>query len=135
MASGSIPDSSITASSFQKSETWNREPKYARFGSEKSWSNDWNDPEPWIQIDLGSSRWVTGLQTTGNNNQGDFQLWVEQITVKVGMTVENLVFIEDCDGQPKVSVKCLTGIETDIELLAAFMPCKIHVSFFTDLLY
>ena len=104
MVSGAIPDSSITASSFHRSEDWKRES--ARLGTRGSWTNNWNDSESWIQVDLGSSHRVTALQTTGNNHQGDWQYWVEQITVKVGMTAGNLSLIEDCHGKPKVSIKC-----------------------------
>ena len=98
MASGDIPDSSITASSYQTHPHYDREPKYARLGGSRFWYNDWNDLEPWIQVDLGSSYNVTGLQTEGYSNL----YWVKKIKVQVGMTIEDLSFIEDGQGQPKV---------------------------------
>ena len=97
MASGDIPDSSITASSYSTHPDYDREPKYARLGGKKFWHNDGNDPEPWIQVDLGSSYNVTGLQT-----EGLISYWVKKIKVQVGMTIEDLSFIEDGQGQPKV---------------------------------
>ena len=104
MASGAIPDSSITASSYHHDSDWDRLPKYARLYSYRIWASAGSDSQPWIQVDLGSGHRVTGLQTAGNNVTGTLAYWMEQIKVKVGMNEENLVFIESTEGQPKVSV-------------------------------
>ena len=103
MASGDIPDSSITASSFAKHWSYNRKPEYARLGGTRFWTCETKDPDPWIQVDLISSHTVTGLQTEGNDEGGAYKYWVEQIKVKVGVTKKNLMFIEDASGQPRVS--------------------------------
>ena len=101
MANKGIPDSSLTASSYQENIYFDREPKYARLGGKRFWVSV--DPDPWIQVDLGSNHMVTGLQTEGNDQGGTNKYWVEQIKVEVGVTEENLMFIEDASGQPKVS--------------------------------
>ena len=98
MASGDIPDTSITASSYEKHGEFDREPKYARLGGERFWVSF--DVEPWIQVDLDSHHIVTGLQTQGDDGWKEY--WVEQIKVQVGFTEENLMFIQDANGQPKV---------------------------------
>ena len=101
MATGDIPNSSITASSYQTpSNQWPREPKYARLGGERFWGSvgDDVDSDPWIQVDLGSNHLATGLQTEGN----DANYWVAQIKVQVGFTEGNLIFIDDSQGQPEV---------------------------------
>ena len=105
MANGAIPDSSITASSYQKHPHWNREPHYGRLqeDSRKFWGNTGNDTEPWIQVDLDSIHIVTGLQTEGNYADSTYQYWVKQIKVKIGMDERYLTFIEDDLGQPKVT--------------------------------
>ena len=103
MASGQIPDTSITASSYGKNPSWDREPKHARLGREhRFWAAGWNDLNAWIQVDLGSNHVVTGLQTEGDNHNQEHQYWVEQVKVQVGNTEEDLMFIEDGNCQPKV---------------------------------
>ena len=106
MASGDIPDSGITASSYQHDHnTWARLPKYARLGGgSKFWMSGeaMSDPDPWIQVDLGGSYNVVGLQTEGNHYSDKYQFWVTQIKVQVGMISKDLRFIDDGQGQPKV---------------------------------
>ena len=68
MANGSIPDSSITASSYMKFSLFDRLPEYARLGGSRYWASDGTDSNPWIQVDLGSNHTVTGLQTEGDYN-------------------------------------------------------------------
>ena len=104
MASGNIPDKSLTASSYQHKNSWDREPKYARLGGNRFWLSDGakSDPDPWIQVDLVRSYNVAGLQTEGNYGTSHWQYWVTQIKVLVGMTLNDLSFIDDGQGQPKV---------------------------------
>ena len=79
MTSGDIPDSSITASSYQRHDTWDREPEYARLGGNKFWIDAEIDDstEPWIQVDMSTSHIVTGLQTEGNYGSNHWQFWSE----------------------------------------------------------
>ena len=105
MASGDIPDSSINASSYQRHDKWDREPRYARLGGGRYWISvgDDVDSDPWIQVDLGSNHLVTGVQTEGNDGGVDkWRYWVAQIKVQVGFTEGNLIFIDDSQGQPEV---------------------------------
>ena len=102
MASRVIPDSSITASSYEKHAEFDRQPKFARLGGERYWGSDHEDLEPWIQVDLGSSHMIIGLQTEGNYNSDEWQYWVTQVNVQVGMSESGLMYIEDGDGQPQV---------------------------------
>ena len=102
MASGAIPDASITASSYDPSTIWNREAKYVRLGGHRYWASHSNDLNPWIQVELGRTHVVTGLQTEGMFHNDRHQYWVEQVTVQVLSTKQELVFIEDGNHQPKV---------------------------------
>ena len=107
MESGSIPDSSISASSF----FYDRQPRYARLGDNVNfWSSDPSDSLPWIQVDLGSNQMVAGLQTKGNYETDVYQYWVEQIKAQVGMTELGLKFIEDVNGQQKVLLIVLLSL-------------------------
>ena len=103
MANGTIPDSSITASTYQTHKHWDREPHYARLGQDKFWGSIGNDSEPWIQVDLGSIHIVTGLQIEGDYHDETYQYWVKQIKVKMGMSEEDLTFIEDDQEMPEVN--------------------------------
>ena len=103
MANGAILDSSITASSYQAHGEFNREPHLARLGTGKYWGS--TDSEPWIQVDLGDIHKVTGLQTEGHDGHDEYKYWVKQINVQVGMNEEDLLFIEDDQGQKKVTKK------------------------------
>ena len=103
MASSDIPDSSITASSYQNySSSWVRLPKYARLGGNRFWLSDGTDTNPWIQVDLDSRYNVSGLQTEGNYGSDKYQYWVTQIKVQVGMIINDLRFLDDGQGKPKV---------------------------------
>ena len=105
MASGGINDTSINASSYQHpTGNWPRLPKFARLGGDKFWASDTDtaDPEPWIQVDLGSSHIVTKLQIEGDFHSPYYQYWVEQVTVQYGMHDGRLKFFDDNNGEPKV---------------------------------
>ena len=104
MESGEILDSNIIASSYHRHSSGDRFPKYARLYLDGMWASAGWDSQPWIQTDLGSSHVVTGLQTAGNNKTGRWSYWVEQIKVRVGMNESSLVFINDSNGPPKVSM-------------------------------
>ena len=100
MASGDIPDANINASSYEHNGVWDREPKHARLGRVgRYWASDSIDHNAWIQVDLGMTRRVTGLQTEGN-----YHNWVEQVKVQVGSTKQDLMFIEDGNHEPKVAL-------------------------------
>ena len=58
---------------------------------------------PCIQVDLDNKYIVVGLQT-----EGESPYWVEQIKEQVGMSEENLIFVDDIIGHPKVC--CLVYI-------------------------
>ena len=102
MSNNAIPDTSLTASSFNPYSNWDREPKYARLGIDRFWSNARGDQEPWIQVDLSSSQLVNGLQTEGDLSTSPTSYWVEQIKVQVGLVHDSLEFIEMESGEPKV---------------------------------
>ena len=115
MASGTIPDSSITASSYQTRPHYtdfDRKPEYARLGHTKFWGS--TDSEPWIQVNLGSMSIIKGLQTEGNYKDETAQYWVEQVKVKIGMDEGDLTFIEDDQGQHKVTKSTTYVIYFDI---------------------
>ena len=103
MESAAIPDEGITASSHSiTTEGFHRIPSHARLGQADFWSNDNDDPKPWIQVDLGSTCKVTGLQTEGHSGS-KWDYFVGNISVKVGMLETDLIFIENESGDTKAS--------------------------------
>ena len=105
MANGKIPDSSITASSYQTHDSWDRLPTYSRLGGDRFWGSTESDFESWIQVEFSNIHIVTGLQTEGDYKDETAQYWVEKVSVKIGMDDGALMFIEDDQGQPKVKKK------------------------------
>ena len=103
MRDSTILNQSITASSYQYHETWDREPHFARSNySDRFWANDERDfKEPWIQVCLGPSYVVKGLEFKWHTGDSG-KYWAENIRVKVGMSAECMEFIKDEHGQPKV---------------------------------
>ena len=103
MASGAIPNASISASSFLTHTDGDRVPQNARLGvSNEFWSNNGDDNSPWIQADLGSSHRVSGLQIVGNGRTDMWRYWVQQLKVEVGFSESDLAFIKDDNDQDKV---------------------------------
>ena len=64
MASGSIPNRDITASSALNSDS---EPFQARLQDTKAWIPRSDDKHPWIQVNLQYSRNMTAIATQGFN--------------------------------------------------------------------
>jgi hypothetical protein len=71
MQNGRIQDSQITASSI-----WNGKlsTKQGRLNSASSWSARQNNPNQWIQVDLGREEVVTAIRTQGRD---DHPQWVK----------------------------------------------------------
>ena len=124
MESRAIPDSRITASSFEENDEFDRQPKFARLGGERYWGSIYEDLEPWIQVELGSSHMVTELQTEGNYNSDEWQYWVQQLKVQVGMSKGDLMYIEDGDGQPQVNNNTFFTIKRFIITWVSHLPKK-----------
>ena len=101
MENGVIPNSSITVSSYSR-KYFDGSPKYARLNNEKFWQRKENDEQPWIQVDLNITHTVKGMLTQGAIGPQNYRHWTSQLTVKTGTTAENLHYIEDHDGQPRV---------------------------------
>ena len=103
MKRSDIPDANITASSSQRNDN----PYKTRLDSEGYWISSQVSTEkpyelPWIQVEFGKTYVVTKLRTSG----GGQQYWVDTMKVKVGLNAENLIFLEDGDGNPKVCRHC-----------------------------
>ena len=64
MASGSIPDRDITASSALNSDS---SAFHARLGNTKAWIPRSDDKHPWIQVNLQYRRNMTAIATQGFN--------------------------------------------------------------------
>ncbi|XP_066297944.1 lactadherin-like [Branchiostoma lanceolatum] len=61
MESGAIPDDHITASAEEPGyEAWR-----GRLNNGKAWQTNTADTDQWLQIDLGSQKVLTGIQTQG----------------------------------------------------------------------
>ncbi|XP_020021063.1 lactadherin isoform X2 [Castor canadensis] len=75
----SIPDKSITASSFHKTwgvQAFSWHPFFARLdrqGTFNAWTAQSNNASEWLQIDLGSKKQVTGIVTQGAREFGHVQ--------------------------------------------------------------
>ena len=95
MINGNIPDSSITASSWNNDA---RVPYHARLQGDSWWSNDNSDSNPWLQVDLLATYNVAAILTEGTFSTR----WVGVMTVQFGNNPATLEFIKDSNGEPKV---------------------------------
>ncbi|EDO33126.1 predicted protein, partial [Nematostella vectensis] len=87
---GIIEDAQMTASS-----AWNN--NFKRYGAHRarinleSWPAGWNakrfDPDPWLQIDLGSVKTVTSVATQGLGH-GNHDEWVKTYRVSTSLDGE-----------------------------------------------
>ena len=108
MENGSIPDTSIIASSVFDSLN---PAHYVRLGlaASKYWINAYADTAPWIQVNLGCNYRLTALQTKGNyisaSETSSAWVWVEIIEVEFMTSNGTLAFVADSDGQPRVFFK------------------------------
>ena len=102
MASGKIADGQVTASTEYSSHY---AAKDGRLHTGTAWSADTNDPDQWLQIDLGVeyptvtrvvtqgsgsfSEWVTEYKLQYSNDGVTFQYYIEQgqVTDKVGSII------------------------------------------------
>ncbi len=84
MEDGRIADSQITASSERGS---NHAAQYARLnymlpsGIPGGWSARWNNLNQWIQVDLPTRAYVTGIITQGREFRNS-QFWVTRFKVR-----------------------------------------------------
>ncbi|EDO30171.1 predicted protein, partial [Nematostella vectensis] len=107
---GSIPDSSITASSrFGPSYS----PYYGRLNnqavSEKqfgAWAAKINQKGEYLQVDLGRVTLVTHVATQGRD---DFPQWVTKYTVNYSLTGEQWQSYEDENGVIKLFIQVFPG--------------------------
>ncbi|XP_031556240.1 uncharacterized protein LOC116293001, partial [Actinia tenebrosa] len=79
----SIPDSSYTASSYHKNSTIPGDVRYAPYNAKLNGSYGWgardnNNPDDYLQIDLGTTRVVTALATQGNGFSDE---WVSKYKI------------------------------------------------------
>ena len=101
MQNGTIPDSSITASS---SLTADDGPKNARLHLQRSnllngaWRPTLNNADQWIQIDFRTEKEVTVIATQGREESS---LWVESYTLSYSSDAMNYTMYEQ-DGVAKV---------------------------------
>ncbi|XP_038060404.1 lactadherin-like isoform X2 [Patiria miniata] len=84
MEDGRIPDANITASSMWSNRA-DHGPTRARLnlqaGMASAWCNDEaSDPDPWIQVDMGSNVIITGVITQGRGD-GNWPQWVTEFKV------------------------------------------------------
>ena len=101
MQNGTIPESSITASS---SLTAGDGPKNARLHLQRSnllngaWRPTLNNADQWIQIDFRTEKEVTVIATQGREESS---LWVESYTLSYSSDAMNYTMYEQ-DGVAKV---------------------------------
>ena len=100
MEDGRIPDYRITASSEYDHENG---PRNARLNHKEDWPirGAWtaktNDPNQWIQVDLGDLKRVSGVVTQGRN--GQYQRWVTKFFVQYSENGETWNNVTDVNGQ------------------------------------
>lgn len=95
MENGKIPDSAITASSYQRNGL---DPRYARLHSATSWSAGINNRSQWLQVDLGMKKAIKKIATQSKHDSlhrvatykisfrvdgGDWEPYQENNAVKV----------------------------------------------------
>ena len=113
MEDKSIKDSQITASSYYSLLLQSNPPQLARLNGADYWSTlNSNPSNPWIQVDFVDRMELYGIQTQGYYLP-PFLLapavtyYVTMLQVQTGDSEDSLTFIEDTDGNPKVSVTTL----------------------------
>ncbi|XP_072292231.1 EGF-like repeat and discoidin I-like domain-containing protein 3 isoform X1 [Eucyclogobius newberryi] len=102
-----VSDAQISASSSFRtwgldSFTW--KPEYARLdkqGKTNAWTPASNDQNQWIQVDLGSSKKLTGIITQGAKDFGHIQ-FVTEFKVSCSQNGEEWTTVQDLKGQDKV---------------------------------
>ncbi|XP_020780599.1 lactadherin-like isoform X2 [Boleophthalmus pectinirostris] len=107
MRSRLISDSQISASSSFRtwgldSFTWR--PEYARLdkqGKTNAWTAAVNDQNQWIQVDLGSSKKLTGIITQGAKDFGHIQ-FVTAFKVSCSNNGQDWSTVQDHKGQDKI---------------------------------
>ena len=105
MENGDIADESIHASSVSLYGGIGY-PYHARLNGTLCWRTTlYDDPEPWIQADIGYQTNVTGVITQGDGGVGPKHNWVKTLKVSTFLNSTNdvQIFVEDEAGQPKVS--------------------------------
>ena len=75
MEDGRIPDSAISASSFLHGGSL---PSMVRLNSTFSWIAADNDPQPWVQVDLGKDAMIKKIATQGRRGA---YWWVRTYTL------------------------------------------------------
>ena len=75
MEDGRIPDSAISASSFYSEGTHSN---LVRLNSPSAWVAVNNDPQPWVQVDLGKDAMIKKIATKGRRGA---YWWVRTYTL------------------------------------------------------
>ena len=75
MEDGRIPDSAISASSFFY---WVSLPSLVHLNSPSAWVAANNDPQPWVQVDLGKDAMIKKIATQGRRGA---YWWVRTYTL------------------------------------------------------
>ena len=83
MEDGRIPDSAISASSFLHGGSL---PSMVRLNSTFSWIAADNDPQPWVQVDLGKDAMIKKIATQGRRGA---YWWVRTYTLSSRANGEN----------------------------------------------
>jgi len=107
MENGKITDAQLSASSARFNK-----PK--RFGAHRgrlnidTWPSGWSaktyDPRPWIQIDFGIEKMLTGISTQGLGHSSNKE-WVK--TYKIATSDDGITwFVVQADGREKVWDPC-----------------------------
>lgn len=107
MKSRLIPDSRVSASSSFR--TWSLEsftwrPQFARLdkqGKTNAWTAQVQDRNQWIQVDLGSSKKLTGIITQGAKDFGQVQ-FVSAFRVSYSQDGQNWTTVKDRSGAIKI---------------------------------
>ncbi|XP_048590442.1 lactadherin-like [Nematostella vectensis] len=106
MEDGSIPDSSITASSQNHA---NYSPYYGRLNNQAvsgkrwgSWAAKINQKGEYLQVDLGRVTWVTHVATQGRPKGSSYIQWVTEYTVEYSLTGDQWQSYPDGNGVIKI---------------------------------
>ncbi|EDO33782.1 predicted protein, partial [Nematostella vectensis] len=106
MEDGSIPDSSITASSHYSAS---HSPYYGRLNNKAitnihwgAWAAKTNQKGEYLQVDLGRVTWVTHVATQGIPKETGYMQWVIEYTVEYSLTGEQWQSYQDVNGVIKV---------------------------------
>ncbi|EDO34433.1 predicted protein, partial [Nematostella vectensis] len=111
MEDGSIPDSSITASSFRGHPPYNGRLNNQAVGHIGAWAAEKAQKGEFLQVDLSQVTWVTHVATQGRPEMtsANKTMWATEYTIEYSLTGDQWQSYQDENGVIKVRTRTFPG--------------------------